>query len=1474
MPDLSPNLFSTETPAVSQAPSPPILHEFGDIEGTRQAIYDKVLSAASGLPPVQNPRYSLRLDNLSYIDPDVYSKKDQKQAILSGNTLGRRLRGTWTLTDVMTGEPVDQRQQIVATVPFLTHRGTYIHNGNEYTLRNQQRLRAGVYARQKENGELEAHANVLPGKGISHRYHIDPAKGVFYLDVQQAKLPLLPLLTAMGATSRQIRDAWGDELYAANLEKDEGAALKKLAAKLLKPGDLAGDEVNTRQKLVEKFQAMELDPEVSRRTLSRPASRLDLDTILDVTKKLLAISKGDSDVDDRDALPYQTFMGPEDLFAERIAKDSGGTRRNLLFKATNKGDLSGMPSSALRSQLESALLGSGLGQPLEEINPAEIYDKLYAVSRLGEGGIPSVDAVPEEARAVQPSHMGYIDALRTPESFRTGVDLYMSRSSRKGSDGKVYTQFKDPRTGQLVWKNPQEIADTAVTFPRVLQKYSGYKKVPAIQNGRMTWVKKRDIGLVLPNFENAFSPLANLVPLKNMVKGQRVAMATRMLTQALPLADGETPLVQNAVPGTFGKRSFDEEYSAHMGAIFAKQPGQVLDVTPDAIKVRYADGKQDEIELYNNFPFNRKTFTHQTATVRPGDSFTANSLLAKSNYTDKTGSTALGKNLRTAYLSWQGKNFEDAVVISEGAAKKLASEHMYQHGLEIDNKTKLGKKTYMGLFPGKFNREALARLDDRGVVKVGTPVAYGDPLVLAVKERESAETKVHRRKQAGHMDATITWDHHDPGVVTDVVDGKYGPVVVVKSYSEMQVGDKLSGRYGDKGVVADVIPDHQMPHDREGKPFEILLSPLGVVTRTNPAQKIESQLGKLAVKLGHPIKLDDFDDTKDMSAWAYEQLRKNGLDDLEDIIDPTHERKIPQVSTGVRYFMKLQHTSESKAQARGSGGYTAEGTPSKGGETGSKRISLLDTNALLSHGATETLRDATSIRGQRNEQYWLRFMQGFNPATPKIPIPYQKFVHQLQAAGINVIRRGSQTNIMALTDADVDRLAGTREITSGDAVDWRGDLRPLSGGLFDKALTGGHGGTRWAAIKLAEPLPNPVMEEPIRRVLGLTQKQFEGVISGDNNLSAFGSGPAAIAKALDSLDLDRELQTARAKIQLGNKTERDSAIRRLGYLKSAKKLGIHPRDWMLRRVPVIPPAFRPVSLMQGNLPLVSDSNYLYKELFEANRNLAGMKAELGEEGVGPERLATYNAFKAVTGLGDPISQKSQQKGVRGILKTVFGHSPKFGTVQRKLISTTVDNVGRAVITPNPDLDMDSVGLPEEKAFDIYGKFVARRLRRAGMPLTIAMRHIKEQTPLAREMLLEEMEERPVFINRAPVLHKFGIMAFKPRLMKGHTLQVSPLIVKGFNADFDGDAMQFHVPTDEGARKEALERLLPSRSLLSPADFKSPMHMVSNEYVAGLYAATSGKSKRPTRIYRNMAELKQAYARGMVSINDPVRILED
>jgi DNA-directed RNA polymerase subunit beta len=1069
--DPTPLLPAPVTPGPVGRPAAPG-REFGDPAATRRLVYDNVLAEARKLQPVQNKVHALSVVDVDYEDPDEFPLKRQKKAILEGETLARRLRGTLRLTDLATGQPLDERRVTLAAVPHVTDRGTYILNGTEYTLANQMRLRPGVFTRVRGNGELEAHVNVLPGKGPSSRVSFDPESNVFRLQLGQAKLPLLPILKAIGVDERRLREAWGAEIFAANAKHDDTRAVDRLYEKLAPRGEPGADR---RAALTAAFARMELDPEVTGRTLGTPFRDAGGDTLLAAANRLVAVNKGEAEPDDRDHMAYQTLLGPEDLFAERV-RNAARVLRPVLWKATLRRNLGAVLPGLLTRQVTSAITASGLGQPLEEVNPADIFDQLTRVSRMGEGGIPSADSVPDEARSVQPSHFGFVDPIRTPESMAVGVDTRLAGAARKGTDGRVYTRFKNARTGETEWKSPQELADSVIAFPGELGADKPH--VAALVRGKIQYVPREKVDFELPRMEHAFNPLANLIPLKSTIKGQRVGMGSRMLTQALPLVAAEAPLVQAGVPDE-DERSYEEVYGRHMGTVAADGDGEVLAVGPDEVKVRYADGKVKSHELYHNFPMNRKTYVHNTPVVQAGQRVKAGALLARSNYTDAAGTAALGTNLRTAYIPYRGLNFEDAVVISRSAAeKKLASEHMYQHDAEWGDKVRRGKNTFASLFAGRFDRKTLDTLDDDGVVKPGTVVHEGHPLVLMARERERAHNQLSRGKDASFTDDTQTWDHHSEGVVTDVAKTKKGVVVTVKAVSPMQVGDKLSGRYGDKGVIAEVVDDEDMPHGPDGKPYEVLVNPLGVITRTNPGQMVEAALGKIAALTGKPYKVKDFGDIHDMTEYAIRELEKHGLSDTEDLVDPQTGRKIPGIFTGNRFFMKLHHSAESKGQGRGTGGYTAEEAPAKGGATGSKRVSMMDVNALLSHGALEVIRDASAVRGQKNLDWWAAYMQGHTPPDPKVPFVYKKFHDLLRAGGINPVRSGGKVRLMAMTNKDLDVLTGGREVTSADTVDWKGGLKPIPGGLFDPALTGGHGGTRWSAIRLPEPLPNPVMGGP------------------------------------------------------------------------------------------------------------------------------------------------------------------------------------------------------------------------------------------------------------------------------------------------------------------------------------------------------------------------------------------------------------
>jgi DNA-directed RNA polymerase subunit beta len=533
--------------------------------------------------------------------------------------------------------------------------------------------------------------------------------------------------------------------------------------------------------LLDVFNRMELDPDVTHATLGERHNFANVPFILRTTKKLLHINAGKDTTDDRDSLAYQVLHGPEDFFAERIMKDAGQMGRKMLWRATLRGNVQHIPSGVLTPQLRGVLMNSGMGQALEEVNPMDIVDQNTRIVRLGEGGISSVEAIPDEARGVQPSHFGFIDPIRSPEGLKIGIDSRAAHGAMKGSDGHFYTQMVNQQTGQPESVSASRAAQSIIAFPGEMEKKSPLVRA-MVRSRQVQYVERSKVDYALPKPTQMFNVLSNIVPMIGSTDGGRLLMGSKFSTQALPLKHAEAPLVQSVHEGD---QTFHRMLGGRAGAVFSEGSGVVTDIGPDGITVRYAGGRKVTHELFNNFPFNRKTFIHNTPVVKIGDQVKSGQPLARSNFTDDGGTMALGANFRTAYTSHYGDTFEDAIVISESAARRLSSEHLYQHVFDLeDGDREANRKGFMSLFPAKFKPPQLKSIGENGVIRPGAVVHEGDPLVLALQKTQYSA--LHRGHKPIYTDATMTWDHSFDGVVTDVDQAKDGSWnVTVKAYAPM-----------------------------------------------------------------------------------------------------------------------------------------------------------------------------------------------------------------------------------------------------------------------------------------------------------------------------------------------------------------------------------------------------------------------------------------------------------------------------------------------------------------------------------------------------------------------------------------------------------------------------------------------------------------------------------------------------------------
>ena len=945
----------------------PDLLDYADYPKMRKLIFDSTQQALQQAFPISNDRYTLTLADVNYKGPEHYTKADEKKARLRGKSLTRRLTGAWIVTDNATGQVVSRsRPRTVVNVPYMTANGTFIRNGVEYTVSKQFRLRPGVYTRITDDGHPESQFNAQPRTGSSFRIFMDPASSVFYMKHKGNKVPLYPVLQAMGVNDDALKQRWSDSILQANrvmahkphatswINKMSSPDPNAFPVKEEEPKEAAeqipvvaqSPEEVKRQRLLSHFDKVRLDPMITAMTLGKPHDRASTDAILDSTDKILRVARREADIDDRDSLLFQTIHDASDFLAEKIRNDQNGHARKMLWKVTGKnGDTNTIPASFMDKHIVHLFDNTGLGQNIEEINPMDPFDQNQRVVRMGEGALPSIDMVPKDARNVQPSYLGFVDAVRSPESLKVGVDMRLARNVRKGPGNLLYSRFVDI-SGKPLWVDQQKAAQSVIGFAS--SRNDKRQFVPAMIRGQVGYANRNEVDFYVANGDDEFSYGANLVPLKSSDKAMRLSMGSKFSVAALPLVNREAPLVRTEDPD-YG--STEEYLGKFLGALRADKPGTVLGVYQDHIKVKNDDGTVAQYDMYVNHPFASKTFIRNMPLVKAGTKIKPGQMLASSNYTNDDGIASLGRNLKVAYVTYHGKNFEDAVVVSESAARNLTSEHMYQESLEKDEGLHIGKDKFYKLYPGRFSRDQMKTIDDSGMAKPGTQLKYGDPIMLAVREREPAQATMGRRMRS---DSSIVWKHQFPAtvisVVTDVVEGRKSHNIYVRANVPLEVGDKLTQRHGGKGVVAEIVADDQMMKDKDGVPFDILLAPEGLLTRTNPAQNVETQLGKVAAKTGVPYTVPGFSD-EDAIEFMHNELKRNRLQSEEEIYDPVLNKKIPEVFTGMQYFYKLQQTAEGKSKGRSTGRYTSEEQPARGSGSGSKHIGDMELQALLSHGA-------------------------------------------------------------------------------------------------------------------------------------------------------------------------------------------------------------------------------------------------------------------------------------------------------------------------------------------------------------------------------------------------------------------------------------------------------------------------------------------------------------------------------------------
>jgi hypothetical protein len=967
----------------------------------------------------------------------------------------------------------------------------------------------------------------------------------------------------------------------------------------------------------------------------------------------------------------------------------------------------------------------------------------------------------------------------------------------------------------------------------------------------------------IPDPSEFFSPVTNLIPGLSSVSGSRVLIGDKSSLQAMTLINREAPLVQSS---TKKGESFNKQFSK-LVSVLSEVDGVVHSITEDSIIIRSNVGTDVTYDLYNNYIIGRDSYIHHTPVVKVGDKVKKDQVLATSNHSDQEGSLALGMNLKTAIMPYRSLNFEDALVISETAAKKLEGEQLIPIRMEIARGVSTDKDKYVSLFPNKFYNEQLSTISPEGAVKKGTILNHGDPVILGFQPKTLKSLDIQLGNLAkviknAYTDVTIDWEYEYPGEVTDVAITNKLISVTVKTKRPMSHGDKLNMAFGAKGVVY-VAPDTQMPQGEDGKPVDVLLNSMSITSRVAPGLVNAMGLGKIAQKNNKPINLSAFTEGSAVQN-VIDLLEKNKIKETEKLYDPISGKNI-EVFTGPLYFNRLHHIAEDKLSTRSAAtSYDINMQPSKAGsDEKAKRIGNLSTTVALSHDAKEVLKDIATVRSTKNDQFWTALKLGHQPPPPKVPFVFNKFISHLQGSGVNVRQEGSKFYILPQTDKDVLALS-KGEIKNPAAYKLKKDeLVHEDDGLFDPALVGIHG-DNFNHLELTHTIPNPMAEDYIRKILKITKEKYEEqVASGE------------IEKSLREMDIDKKIEEFKKTIKSERKTGRDEAIKGLSFLTMLKKNNLKPSDMLLTKAPIIPAQYRPVMLQGGNV-LAADVNELYKDLMHINKTVPASK-ELADVDPSLEHTAKkelYKAVKAVYGLGEPVQQKSIEKNYKGLLATTLGlqgGSAKESMFQAKVVNKPMDLVGRAVLLPEAKLDMNQASIPQQMAWNIYSPFIIRRLVRQGVPALTAREYVESRHPLALQALQEEMMDRPGIVTRDPQVSKYNFQGMFLKMNpdpKDFSIKMNPLVFKGYTADCDGDQLNVQLPATDEAKDEIKEKLLPEKNLIYHRTF-TPVYTPANESATGLFMASYEDNKNEPKKYSSAQEVVRDFLAGKLEIGDRV-----
>ena len=977
-----------------------------------------------------------------------------------------------------TGE-VREQDVFMGDFPLMTRSGTFIINGTERVVVTQLVRSPGAYIMEpKDQTKQVLTASLMPSRGSWLEFEVETKGYVSVRIDRKRKLPVSVLLKALGMGGPEeilsrFNDSW---LIRNTLEKDDIASQEEALLEVFRR-QRPGEPVN-RENAENLVQSLFFDPkrydlsEVGRYKVNKKLKldvpledhTLTIDDIAGLLARLIQTSEEVAEEEEFGRINYERIrhkLDEYEHFGNRRLRTVGELvqeafrigmyrmERVVRERMTTQDEESITPQTVVNTKPVASAIkeffgSSQLSQFMDQTNTLSGLSHRRRLSAMGAGGL-SRERAPIEVRDVHPTHYGRMCPIETPEGPNIGLIGQLSTFATVDDYGFVQTPYRKVTDGKLTDEIEYLSADEEEEFTIAQASTVVDLETGQIAEGEQILARRKggEVSSVVPAEVDYVdvAPLQTvsvgtaLIPFLEHDDANRALMGANMQRQAVPLLRSEAPYVGTGMEFRAAADTGD--------VLLARNAGKVERVVASRITVRRDDGAVDEYPLRKFARSNQGTCVNQRPLVTEGEEVEAGTVMADGSSTDQ-GELALGKNMLVAFMPWEGFNFEDAIIISERIVKDdvLSSIHIEEYEVQARD-TKLGPEEITRDIPNASD-DVLMNLDMDGIIRIGAEVGSGDVLVGKVTPKGESEPTPEEKllraifgeKAREVKDSSLKVPHGEGGVVIDVKrfsrdDGdELQPGVnemvrvFVAKKRKIAEGDKLAGRHGNKGVISKIVPEEDMPFMEDGRPVDVILSPLGVPSRMNIGQILETHLGwaasqGLGENGGEPVfvstpvfsgaEVEDIDKAieavNNNGGGAKTGMGRGGKVTLYD--GRTGEPFDGRITVGYMYILKLLHLVDDKIHARSTGPYSLVTQQPLGGKAqfGGQRFGEMEVWALEAYGAAHTLQELLTIKSDdrvgRVKSYE-SIVKGENIPEPGVPASFKVLLKEMQSLGLSV----------------------------------------------------------------------------------------------------------------------------------------------------------------------------------------------------------------------------------------------------------------------------------------------------------------------------------------------------------------------------------------------------------------------------------------------------------------------------------------